>query len=355
MGQERMILNATLCLAAATACVGVAAFVLLREKRRFVSVSLVGALILLALESFFAGLTCSAVLPEDMLHWQRFRSLFMALVPGTWLLFSLSYARGNYRDFLRKWRIPIAAAFLVPTTVVVISWSTLFEGVLPLEDSETRVILHNRPATLIHVVFILLAVMTLLNLEKTLRAAQGTMRWRIKFMVIGAGTLFAVRIYSSTQALLYSSLDLTLEGLNAGALLICQALILRSLLRARLLGVDLYPSQRVLSHSFTVVLAGVYLLAIGIMAHLATHFGMARGFPVNAFLLFVALIGVSLLAVSDRVRQTARRFVSRHFRRPVYDYRRVWTEFANHTASVMDAATLMEPCSFSRDWMPLTL
>ena len=40
--------------------------------------------------------------------------LAMLLTPGTWLCFSLSYARGNYREFLGKWRIALGAAFLVP-------------------------------------------------------------------------------------------------------------------------------------------------------------------------------------------------------------------------------------------------
>ena len=45
------------------------------------------------------------------------------------------------------------------------------------------------------------SILVLTNLERTFRAAVGTMRWRIKFMVLGVGVLFAVRIYTTSQAL----------------------------------------------------------------------------------------------------------------------------------------------------------
>ena len=39
-------------------------------------------------------------------------------------------------------------------------------------------------------------VLILMNLERTFRSAVGTMRWRIKFIVLGLGIVFGARIYT---------------------------------------------------------------------------------------------------------------------------------------------------------------
>jgi len=335
-----MIFSAALAMGAAVVSTGTAAFVLLREKSSFVRWALVSGLLLLAAESLFSSLSLHAVLDEDILMWQRFRLLATSLVPSAWLLFSLSYARGNYRFFVQRWRVVTTLSVVLPATIVLVFWRSLFAGVFHLKDSGIPVIRQNASANLIHIVLILVAVMTIMNLERTLRAATGTMRWRIKFMVIGVVMLLATKIYISTQVLLYSSIALSLDGLNAGMLLLCQVLILRSLLRSQLLNIDLYPSQYLLYHSFTAILAGIYLLAVGTMAHLATRYGLLRHFPLKSLILFAALIGLSILAISDRVRQSIRWFVSRQFGRPMYDCRKVWTDFTNSTTSSTSAPAL---------------
>jgi putative PEP-CTERM system histidine kinase len=44
--------------------------------------------------------------------------------------------------------------------------------------------------------------------------------------------------------------------------------------------------------------------------------------------------------LSDRVKQAARRFISRHFKRPLYDSRKIWSLFTEKTARATDPATL---------------
>lgn len=47
-----------------------------------------------------------------------------------------------------------------------------------------------------------------------------------------------------------------------------------------------------------------------------------------------------MLLLSEKIRQRIRRFVSRHFSRPQYDFRSVWTEFTQSTSSAIDDAAL---------------
>jgi len=169
------------------------------------------------------------------------------------------------------------------------------------------------PGTFLNIFFLIGAVFVLMNLERTYRAAVGTMRWRIKFMILGLGMLFAVRAYVSSQDLLFHAVNLSLQTVNSGALLVACLLISRSLFRAGHFDMDVYPSHAVLQNSFTVLLAGIYLLIMGVFARVVTFFGGDTTFPLKAFVVLVALVLLAILLLSDRIRMHTSRFVSRHF------------------------------------------
>ena len=152
-------------------------------------------------------------------------------------------------------------------------------------------------------------------------------------MLLGVGVLFVARIYTSSQALVFHSLEPALDSINCGALIIATGLMLRSFLRAGHFDLDVYPSQSVLQNSVTVLLAGVYLLIIGVFAKAATRFGGDAAFALKAFLVLVSLVALTVALQSDHARLRLRKFVSRHFQRPLYDYRTVWKKFTEATTS----------------------
>ena len=122
--------------------------------------------------------------------------------------------------------------------------------------------------------------------------------------------------------------------INALALLLACIMIGRSLSRAGMLDLDLYLSHSVIYNSFTVLIVGAYFIAVGIIAKLAYYFEGTGNLPVAAFLVLVAILGLAVLFLSDKLRYKRKRFVSRHFRRPVYDYQKVWAGFTENTASL---------------------
>jgi len=70
-----------------------------------------------------------ATLADEVVYWQNWRLFAMSFLPSIWLFFSLSYARGNYREFLKRWRFLLAAAFLVPVGLSVFFRETLITSV----------------------------------------------------------------------------------------------------------------------------------------------------------------------------------------------------------------------------------
>jgi hypothetical protein len=186
------------------------------------------------------------------------------------------------------------------------------------------------------------AVLVLMNLERTYRAAVGTMLWRIKFMILALGLMFAVQAYIGSQVLLFHALDLSLEAVGAAATLLGGALILRSIFRPGHFGADVYPSHAALYHSITVLLAGAYLMTVGVFANVVVFLGGDASFTVKAFVLLIVLVLLAVFLLSDRVRLHMRRFVSRNLQRPLYDYRSVWLRFTEETAACVKASELCQ-------------
>ena len=188
----------------------------------------------------------------------------------------------------------------------------------------------------LHVLFLLGALVLLMNLERTFRASVGTIRWRIKYLIVAVGILFAARAYSCSQVLLFQAIHLPFQGVNSAALILACALLVRALLRPGNFEVQVYPSHSILHGSLTVLVAGIYLLIVGFGANVVVAVSGASGLELKAFLILVALVLLVILLLSDRFRFFTRRLVSRHFQRPMYNYAAIWREFAEGTARCVE-------------------
>jgi len=337
-----MIPTVVLAFTGALLCAGLAVIMLRRDTRSFVARTFAVGMLLLALEAVFSGASVQAESYHDVLWWQRLRLLTAAFLPGVWLLFCLSFARENYREFLMAWRWGISAAFLIPLVIVGGGFSSLFVDA-PFFESASRWSLGLGWAGQgLFLSLLLGATCILMNLERTLQAATGTLRWRIKFMILGIGSVFAVRVYIGSQALLFSRLTTTLETIHAGALVIAALLILYAFSRLRFLDVNLHLSQTALYHSLTVVVMGTYLLLVGLLAKMVSYMGGEDALPLEALFVFVAFVVFASLWMSDEWKLRSRLFISRHLQRPRYDYRKEWMVFTHRTTSLLERNDLCD-------------
>jgi putative PEP-CTERM system histidine kinase len=184
------------------------------------------------------------------------------------------------------------------------------------------------------------AVLILLHLEKTFRSAVGTMRWRIKLVLLGLAIVFGARIYIESQSLAYSGYSSLLADVKTGGLLIGCMFIAIGYARNGIGEIDIYPSRTVLQSSFTLLLAGGYLFVIGVLAQLVAHLRVAGNFQTQTFLILLGTAGLALLVFSDRFRRRVQQFITRHFARPQHDFRDIWKSMAHSTSSALDEASI---------------
>src|SRR5262245_40372177 len=97
-----MLIPAVISFTAAYFTLIIAGAVFLRDRRSLVHKVFAAGMLLLAAEEVCRGFSYKAVLPEDVLYWQKCAVVISALVPGVWLAFSLSYARRDSHTLRAK-------------------------------------------------------------------------------------------------------------------------------------------------------------------------------------------------------------------------------------------------------------
>jgi putative PEP-CTERM system histidine kinase len=324
--------------AAAVVSMLLACAALLRKKPTPASWCFSAGMIALGIDSLFNGLALGGTQAERLDVWLTRGLLARSFVPMTWLCFSVTYSRGHYRQVLRRWSGPLAILSALPIVVLLAGPDQLIQLIAPDATEEPWELRFGTIAKTVNGLLLVSLVLILMNLEQTFRAAVGAMRWRIKFVIVGLVVIFATRIYIHSQAILYSSPDVALSGLSSAALLLGCVFLLIAYVRAGWAEIDVYPSQAVMRSSVTVVVAGGYLLVVGILAQAVRRFGGAEIFQFQAVVVLVGLAGLVVLLLSDRMRQRIHAFAVRHFRKAQHDSVGVWTLFSQRLSLVTDHA-----------------
>ena len=293
-----------------------------------------------ALENLFGAIWREAVNPETAAFWGMLTLVTKSFLPGIWLCFSFTYSRGSART------LPARAWFLVLTALLIpVGMSLVFrDQFVPLspytESGANWWVRSHAAAKTLNCFQLIAAVVILMNLEKTFRSAVGTMQWRIKFIVIGLGIVFGASIYTMSQALLFSEDVLVLSDVDTVALLVGCVLVVIGFIRSGFGEIDVYPSHAALRTSLTFVFAGAYLFIVGVLAQVVARTGKAGAFQLQALVVLLAFALLAMLLLSNRIRQRIHRIVSRHFKRPEYDFRQIWTRVTKSMSDVFDQSGL---------------
>jgi putative PEP-CTERM system histidine kinase len=337
---KKMNFSSILSISAIIATLSVIFIVLWRDPNSFTHRVLALGLALLAIETGLIGFAPLNGSWGKIIFWQWIRFLSASFLPGLWVLFSLTYARSNFREILWKRLWLVMAAFILPVLLVLAFRAHFFTSEPVLTGTDGLALRLGWSGYLFELLFLLFSVFILMNLERTLRISAGRVRWQIKFVVIGVGSLFAARIYLSSQALLFRSIDVSTLFFTVAVLLIMDACIMRALWRSRGLDADFYVSTTFLYNSLTIVIVGLYLIGVSIIARLSFYFGVTGGATYTFFYVFLAFLGLVVLLLSDRLRRRLKRSLVRHLKRPYHDYRKEWASFTEKTANVADIVDL---------------
>ncbi len=321
---------------------GIAVMALWRDRHSFVHRVFAAGMLLFALDAGLTGLLYQSSSADQFLLRQWIQLFVASFLPAAWLLFSVSFARANYSEQISKWKWILLLSLVLPVSLVTLFNSALFAGPpLPAEASALFIRI-GWSGYVWHLLWVILSVMILMNLERTFRHATGHMKWQTKFMFLGVAAIFGAHLFTDSQAILFKGVNSGLDLVDLGALLLADIFILRSLFRGKPLNVSVHLSHQFLYGSFTVLIVGLFFISTGIVAWFSLHVDWISNIHVAIFLILVAIMGAAAFLLSDRLRLMRKRFISRHFQRPQYDYQKIWEGVTERTASLTQMPDLCD-------------
>lgn len=255
-----------------------------------------------------------------------------AMLPASWLLFSMIFARANQGEILKKRRGALFAFAVISAVFAYITGLPGFVEYFPAEGGRAAAFLSSPLYALGHsgkyfYTFILLGLlMNLIHLENTFKSSSGQKRWQIKYVIFGVGGVLAFYVFLASQALLFSSINYEMLMLASAITLITVSMTAVFIVRHRLLEVDIFVSRYVIYGSFTVLLTGLYLIGMGVVITWIRHLDIPLGFFFTVLFIFVSLLLLALLLFTSFLRRKVQLFINRHFYSHKYEFRDKWME-----------------------------
>jgi len=345
------VLAQWICLASSMMTGALALVTFAPPSRSVARVAFAAGMLLLALESTLALLSSQASQPSVAAAFQNWRVLLGALAAPTWLAFSLHYARSGNAPAAAGWRAVSLIAFLVPIGVFLAPGDLVLVGSSVAGQLPQGLALAGKTLYLNGFSF-LVSVVVLANLQHTLRASTGIMRWRVKFLLLGLAIILLMRLYSTGFSVIRQEWSFSLDLAQSLAWLVAGVLIVWSLARLGLSEVEVYPSRRMIVSATSASLVAAYLLTAAIVGWAVSRSTSNAAAIIPALVLLAGAPVVGLLLLSDRMRQRMVLFFSRQFSRPLYDYRTIWQTFTERVAS---ASNTSEYCRLGTGFVSETL
>jgi len=315
-------------------CAGFALFVGLKGARCLGNLGFAVGMGAIAVQELAALMLGFSLEGSPSLHWARLGLFGQALAGGGWTLFSMTFAKEKGALTANKWGSLLGVYGLAAA-------SFLFWPLFKAPDLPGGTLLVHRSGYFFSLFYLAVLVFVLMNLEQTFRSATRLSRYKTKYMLLGIGALLAIEVYRSVQVLLFSAVDLQSLPVYAAARVISYALIFFAVTRHRLLNVELFISRYIVYKSATLLGIGSYLGLVGLMVMGVQRFGDETYVRLIPIAVFVALLGLVILLLSEELRRKMQTFINVHFFRNKHDYRLKWQEFTHAVGSRLTLTDLL--------------
>jgi len=171
---------------------------------------------------------------------------------------------------------------------------------------------------------IFLALIAMVILEQVFRNLPVKYRWAIKYLIIGAGSIFVFDFYFYADGLLFHKLDPSLWQARGFIHCVAVPLLVISAARSKNWSLNLFVSRDIVLSSAVIISGGLYLLAMSFAGYYLREFGDGWGKVGQVTLITLALMLLITIVLSGQLRAKVRVFLGKHFYKNKYDYRIEW-------------------------------
>ncbi|MDD2725013.1 MAG: PEP-CTERM system histidine kinase PrsK [Methylovulum sp.] len=185
------------------------------------------------------------------------------------------------------------------------------------------------------------AIIGLALVEQLYRNATTELRWVIKFLCIGLGSLFTVDFIVYSKSLLFTRLDYSLwssRGVINALIVPLLALAWHRSQTTSMAGITL--SRQIVFHSTVLMGTGFYLILMSLAGFYIRDFGGTWGEFAEIVFIFLAILLLLVLFLSGKVRALVKIFFNKHFFSYSYDYREEWLKLSKTIAQLNSLSDL---------------
>jgi len=260
--------------------------------------------------------------------------------PALALPFFIAFGRENEREILAK-RLPWIVALVVALTLTAILVPVRFfiTKIHFWADSSLWSLEFSELGKAIAVYLLLANVLFLYLFENTYRAATVAARVTLKYPFLGILAASAINFTVMSRVLAISAIErYFLVAHSCGVIILCASFLYASV-RYALFDVKVYVSPKQYPSIVSIVVAGLYLLSLGIITLLARLLGLSYD---RFVAMVIGIFGVFILLavlISGKAKRRLHTFLSENFYLARYNYRKEWRRYGEIMTS---AATIDE-------------
>ncbi|MCK4414023.1 MAG: GAF domain-containing protein [Candidatus Eisenbacteria sp.] len=180
------------------------------------------------------------------------------------------------------------------------------------------------------------------NLERTYRVSSIELRYRIRLAVIGLFGLLGFLTFILATGMLYASIGMGKLVASGLPIIFASGMLAFGYLRGAITDVTAPVSRKVVYSSFTAMGAGLFVIAIGAAAQVASLTGWSPDEILIVTIGFLVVLVGMLLLFSNRFQRSVRRYIDRNFYVNRYDYRAQWSSVTECLANATDRASVLD-------------
>jgi putative PEP-CTERM system histidine kinase len=299
-------------------------------------------------QAFFLTATSIAVIELGFLMsfiglhreiWLRIAFGGQYLMSANFISLSLFYGRDNYEGDLKSRRYYLVALYIISIILFFVTLTDIFELKFLNEQSNSN-ITFNKLTSLLFLYPLICILFALVILENTYRYSMKNNK-RIRYPIIVFIGMLISYILLYSQALSFGYIPMDFISAISVISVISNIVITYPIIKPKKAETRIYIRRNMIAKSYTVLLAGLYLLIIGILGKIIQIVGKNLSFFIAFLVAFFVLLLLIAILMAKPFKQRIQTFIEKNFYRSKYDYRDEWDKFSKNVFSILSINELL--------------
>jgi putative PEP-CTERM system histidine kinase len=277
--------------------------------------------------------------PKSVLRWVRISNAGNCFIPSSYALLTLFFWK-QYRETLpKRLKYSVLISYLLGAGFSILIFSDLlFESIS--NNLSRYEWIYNRAGKILFAYLLCVTLLAIYNAERVYRQAAHNNQPHVRYPMLMLISSLSFHALLDSLSLMYRYTRLDALIIASLTLVAANVLLARCIIKIESRESSIYVSREVIFKSYTALIAGIFLLLLGLMGEIIQLIGRNLNFFLAFFVAFAIVFLFLVILISRSIRQRFQLFTERHFYKEAYDYRREWETFSRRIFAIVDTKIL---------------